>query len=246
MQFKERRAINVADYWHKRENFSLLHTCTNLLIDTSELLHDKWCNEYIQKCYQPQDKVIVANQTLKQYLKETYPQITFVNSTTLGITNIDEVNKISENEIYVLNYNKNGDDNYLKQLKYTENIEILCGEHCVMHCKNRKQHYIEISKVQLGEPINSEAEKNCPFFKQYKEINIPVLVEQSVHRVPNWRIEQLSEMGFIYFKIAGRTLPCNAWLSALVYYLVKPQYCQVVFESLMQQYSFLSIGRRVE
>jgi hypothetical protein len=71
----------------------------------------------------------------------------FVNSTTLGITDIDQVNNISKNEIYVLYYGKNNDNNYLKSLKYPENIEILCAETCIPNCPYRSKHYEAISKA---------------------------------------------------------------------------------------------------
>ena len=225
---------HIIEYWQARSNFILLHTCTNLLINTEERLHDKLCNNFIQKYYRPQDKIIIANPTLKQYLKETYPQISFVNSTCLGITDIDKVNDISKNEHYVLNYNKNGDNEYLNKLKYPENIEILCGEHCILNCPNRNNHYKEISEAQLNLKSFDPKESECPFFSVHdkKLSNLPMLVQQSVHRVPNYRIEELSKMGFQYFKISGRSWDPIMWIQLPIYYLVRPEYQKLVYKNL--------------
>lgn len=161
--YNETWTNSVMQQWFKQPDFILLHTCTNLFINTPERLHDKICNSFIEKYYRPQDKIIIANPDLKKYLKETYPEISFVNSTTIGLTDISTINKLTENEIYVLNYNKNGDNEYLKQLTHPENIEILCGEHCVANCPNRRKHYEEVSKIQLKEIEKSSCVEVCPF-----------------------------------------------------------------------------------
>jgi len=242
--YNDKWVNSVMNDWYKVPNVILLHTCTNFFIDTKERLEDRNCNLFIQKYYRPQDKIIIANPTLKQYLKDTYPQVSFVNSTTLGITNIEEVNKLSENEIYVINYNKNDDNKYLEQLKYKDNLEILCGEHCVKNCSNRHNHYSDISKMQLGIMKEYDVERRCPFFEKFKGVPLRELIENSAHRVPNWRLEELSQMGYSHFKIAGRQWEPLDWLEVIVYYLVKPVYCPAVYRELGEWYqnTFTSVN----
>ena len=138
LPYKASLTHKIMKYFSNKTNFSLLHTCTNLFIDTEDLLNDKICNEFLAYYYKPKDKVIIANPILKKYLHDKYPYISFVNSTTLGIIDINEVNKLSENEIYVVNYSKNNDNNYLMSLSNKDNLELICAEQCVPNCPNRQ------------------------------------------------------------------------------------------------------------
>lgn len=240
--YNDKFVSSLINKYRQIPNFRLLHTCTNLLIDKKEYLEDKLCNEFIQKYYQPQDKIIIVNPILKKYLKDTYPQITFVNSTCLGITDLNQVNKLSENEIYVLNYNKNDDDIYLNQLQYKDNIEILCGELCVKNCQYRSQHYMDISKAQLNQLDYSTVDgKECPVFSQYqkKTLFIPSVIEQATYHVPNNRLNELSDMGFSHFKISGRSWQPFIWLQLPIYYLGKPQYQKIIYDDIFKVCQYL-------
>lgn len=222
--YSEKDIQEAMNYYYKKSNFILLHTCTNFYADT--MLDDKLCNNFIQTYYRPQDKVIVANTKLKSYLHEKYPQISFVNSTTLSITDINKVNALSKEDDYVIYYGKNNDNQYLEQLKYKNHLEILCGEFCVPNCPMRQKHYEAISASYSGDDkalIEFTENGKCP--KQQND-NLPIadIALERPHFVSNQRINELYEMGYSQFKIAGRILMPYDWIRLMIYYLVKPEY----------------------
>ena len=235
LKFNKERTEKVMNYFISKNNFNLLHTCTNSFL-TSEHYLDQLCNNFIQQYYRLQDKIIIADFKLKEYLQKQYPQISFIYSTTLGITDIDKVNQLSKNNIYVLYYGKNDDDKYLKQLNHPENIEILCGEHCIKNCPYRSKHYLAVSQAQLGLIPDLTEITPCP--ASCKDNNIPLtdLIEKSTYRVNNQRIEELSQMGFNNFKISGRLFNAIDWFTVITYYLVKPQYQGLVYNTLINNY----------
>ena len=235
-------------YYQTQTNMILLHTCTNLFADTKKLLSDKLCNQFINTYYRPQDKIIIANPILKEYLQNKYKEISFVNSTTLGIIDINQINTMTEHEGYVIYYGKNNDNEYLSQLEHKENIEILCGELCIPNCPNRKEHYEAISASYSGDStalINFTQNHVCP-----KKENIPFEnVAQYPHFVDNKRINELSDMGFSQFKISGRTVKPATWLRLIVYYLVKLEYqnkVEGILTNFIQQMDISKITSNIE
>lgn len=235
-------------YYQTQTNMILLHTCTNLFANTEELLNDKLCNQFIDTYYRPQDKIIIANFNLKQYLQNKWPEMSFVNSTTLGIIDIDKINLMTEHEGYVIYYGKNNDNEYLLQLKHKENIEILCGELCIPNCPSRKAHYEAISKSYSGDNkalINFTTKHICP-----KQNNIPFEeVIKYPHFITNQRINELNEMGFSQFKISGRTVKLTTWIRLIIYYLVKPEYqnkVEKIFNNFIEQMDTSKITSNIE
>ena len=214
---------SILDYFNKYPNIKLRHVFTNCLLD-EELIHNEHCNEFVQKYIRPQDEVILNSPLLIQHFKTNYPQIPIVYSTTLDIKDIDQVNALSKNNVYVLNYNYNIDDEYLKQLTHKENIEILCGELCIPNCPFRKVHYTYISKVILGIPLEENEFEEC-YYQLHPEklLDVP-----PIERVTNNRIEELSEQGFKYFKISGRGITINLWWERVLYYLALPKYYEIL------------------
>ena len=219
--YSEEKIEKIMHYFFNKQNFILLHTCTNFYAD--QCLNDKRCNYFINKYYRPQDKIIIANSSLKKYLFDKYYPIQFVNSTTLNIVNINEVNKISKNEEYVPYYGKNIDNEYFKNLKYKENIEILCGELCIPNCPMRTKHYEAISESYLGNNFLLNNFK-CPQTNNLNKLTITELIKQLPTFVSNERINTFYNMGYNKFKIAGRTLQPWDWVQVIVYYFVKPEY----------------------
>lgn len=205
---------------------SLRHVLTNSLI-TPVLLQDYNCNHFLKMYIRKGDAVIAANLFLIEYLKDKYPDIPIIYSTTMGITDVDKINEITKTNIYVMNYNFNNDNDYLDRLEHKENLEILCAEPCAPNCPNRMMHYQTISQSILDIPhpqftcrSNSEARTFDDIMK------LP-------HAISNDRVEELSEMGIQYFKISGRTFNIPNWLYAILYYLVKPEYLLHVYLDIL-------------
>lgn len=198
--------------------YKIRHTCTNNSL-TEKNLQCFPCNYFLNQVKNLKDSsIIVASSILKDYLKIKFPEYNFINSTTLGITDIDQYNLLSEKEITVLNYNFNLNNDYLNKLLFPKNIEILCAEACQPNCPMRQDHYTQISKKNLF------LEKDH-YYCSYAGIhNFYLNLELVPHTMSNERINELYQMGFENFKIAGRTLGKESLLEILLYYLIKPEF----------------------
>ena len=205
---------------------SLRHVFTNSLI-TPELTLDYRCNQFMRNYVRKQDAVIAASPILIDYLEKTYPKVPIIYSTTMNITDLHQVNEMTQNRIYVMNYNYNNDNEYINQLEHKENIEILCAEPCNPNCPTRMIHYdainrkiLELSNRAFLGPSKSE-------YRTFDEVmKLP-------HAITNERVDELSEMGIQYFKISGRTLAIPTWLYTILYYLVEPEYLLHVYLDLL-------------
>ena len=234
-----REPLEVIPHYHihgllkdYRDNFPYLQlrfVFTNRLI-TEELTHDYLCNRFVQDCVTPKDKVILNSPALIQYFMETYPDIDFIFSTTLEVKDLRLVNKLSEYHIYVLNYQCNLDDEYIKTLEHKENIEILVGEPCFEHCTHRNDHQTRISEMYLGHDVSLY---HCPYGDK-KFLTSDVMSRETF--VSNDRVDELAEMGIQYFKISGRAIAVPAWLYIMTYYLVLPEYRDLVREELLVEW----------
>ena len=186
----------------------LRHTFTNCLI-TEQLVNDYQCNKFVKDFIRPQDEVILNNPLLIEYFKDKYPHIPIIYSTTIGLIDINKINDLTKDHVYVLNYNYNNDNDYLAQLQHKENIEILCAEPCTPNCPYRAKHYKSISKTVLLLEDDKTDIIDCPFGI---ENNIFLEIQSLPHAINNNRINELAQQGFQYFKISGRTLSVPQWL----------------------------------
>lgn len=207
-------------------NIKLRHNFTNQLLDDDSLIHDYRCNQFVKKYIRPQDEIVVNHPKLIEHLKTNYPQIPLIYSTTLEVTDIDKVNEITKNNIYVLSYTKNSDVEYLKKLQHKDNIEILCGETCMDKCPYRTEHQKIISKAILDAQLDLSKMQEiiCPTAKEH---GAPFFIDDILkreHAITNEKMDQLMDMGFSQFKIVGRSFPVPMWLDILFYYLVLPEY----------------------
>lgn len=223
----------ILDEFNKYPSIKLRHVFTNCLL-TDQLINDYTCNKFVKDFFRPQDEVVLNHPLLIKHFQNNYPWIPIIYSTTMGITDSIKINAITENNIYVLNYNYNNNDNYLKSLKYKENIEILCAEPCDFNCPNRYKHYKTISKEVLLEFLDENQDLiMCPFGAEqrtfYELMQLP-------HAITNERIKELEQQGFQYFKISGRTVIIPQWLETIIYYLVKPEYIDIVRQKLINMF----------
>jgi collagenase-like PrtC family protease len=197
----------------------LRYVFTNTLI-TPEIIQDYKSNQLLKRYIRPQDSIIINHQLLIDYIKTYFPQIKLIYSTTLNIKDINKVNDITENNMYVMNYAYNNDDEYVSQLTNRDNIEVLCAEPCGPDCKMRTKHYESISRQYLG---LSAYDIPCPFCSPNYYYDLEQELKQK-SGVTNERVEELTQMGITHFKLSGRGLKVPPLLEIFLYYLVKPEY----------------------
>lgn len=206
-----------------------------MLLD-EKAIQDSECNFVIKTYCYPNDYIIFNSELLHNHLKNIIPENHFIYSTTININSIKDINQYSKNHIVVLNYRNNNNNNYLRQLKYPQNIEIICGEACIDNCPNQFQHYKTYSKINLNLPLTEEDFIKCPFV-QKENITPNELLSQILSResaITNKRIDELSDMGFQYFKISGRFSTTEMFFRLVLYYLIKEKYYEKVYDNLVK------------
>ena len=201
-------------------------TFSNSLL-REEHLSDKQCNRLcILFNEQGGNGVIVHSDLLLEYLKDHYPNLYFVSSTTKVLTDfqefVDEVNR--EDFRYVVpdfRLNKVFDKLNTLTNAQKDKVEFLCNECCWFGCTDRKICYENVSRKNLGENC---VDHHCASpggnegYRFSKAMTNPGFI--SVQDIQN----RYLPMGFSNFKIEGRGLGSALILEFLLYYMTKPEY----------------------
>lgn len=214
---------------------SVRHTFTNSMI-TGRHYYDHYCNTVLQNCASAvrgiDNGVNVNAPGLADYIAQNYPEYYLIWSTTKGVNDVKETNKLSEDRLTVLYYGMNN-TKALKDLTHPENIEILVSEACIERCPKRFDHYESINKAQLmipqGEPFT------CPYgCEGYFYYDVPVIRDHYV-TIDDIR-EVYMPLGINKFKISGRNdSPVNV-IENYVNYLVKPEFRDNIRNKLLIMY----------
>ena len=209
-------------------------TFSNSLIRNAHLA-DRKCNmvcRQFNESNKMNNGVIVHSDLLLDYLKEKYPNLYFVSSTTKVQTCFDELKREVNREEFsyvVPDFRLNKALDQLNTLSVNEKkkIEFLCNECCFIGCNDRKKCYENVSRKILGEDCDehicrapggqngylfSDAMKNPAFIS--KDDIVTTYLPQ----------------GFTNFKIEGRGLGSALILEFILYYMVKPEYQLIVRE----------------
>lgn len=178
--------------------------------------------------------VIVHSDLLLNYLKDKYPNLYFVSSTTKVITDFDELKRELGREEFrfvVPDFRLNKSFEQLDSLSIDEKnkIEFLVNECCYFGCKDRRNCYEDVSAKNLGYNRPDHICK-CPGGKEgYRfswAMENPGFI--GIDDIKN----KYMPMGFSNFKIEGRGLGSAIVLEFLLYYMTKPEYQLKVREEI--------------
>ena len=209
-------------------------TFSNSLL-TEAHLSDKKCNQLCALFEIPRrNGVIIYSDLLADYLKENYPSLYLVSSTTKVLTDfeqlLDEVNR--DDFRYVVpdfRLNKSFDKWSILSQAQKDKVEFLCNECCFFGCKDRKLCYEVVSRKNLGEDdldFRCRAPGMDEGYRFSKAMKNPGFIG----------IEDIKDtylpMGFSNFKIEGRGLGSALILEFLLYYMTKPEYQLRVREAI--------------
>lgn len=215
----------------KEYGISARLTFSNSLLK-EEHLKDKYCNNLCKKLQSADSHetgangIIVHSDLLMNYIKENYPSLYLVSSTTKVLTDFEDfINEANREEFdYVVpdfRLNKKYDELKRMDERLKDKTEFLCNECCFFGCKDRRECYEAVSRKTLGIDA-TEHICNAPGgnmgYSFAKAMENPAFI--SVDDILN--IYQ--PMGFSNFKIEGRGLGSAMILEFLLYYLVKPEY----------------------
>ena len=221
--------VNIGQYtipemrnlFSKYKTFGLGYrlTFSNFLI-RPEHLSDTYGNAIAREGELEGNWVISASELMTDYISKNYPKYKILNSVTKFSTDIETVNKESEDKLTVLFVTFNNKFDELKKLKHPENIEVLVNEPCITNCPFKKEHYTSINKYNLFETDDYMVCK----FKDDNRYDY----HKSFHHIDREKLLKHYELGIKYFKIAGRNAGFAVALDAYLELLVKPQYREIV------------------
>ena len=209
-------------------------TFSNSLL-RQEHLSDRACNALCALfAQQDGNGVIVHSDLLLGYLKQKYPNLYFVSSTTKVLTEFDRLQQELDREDFrfvVPDFRLNKAFDRLNVLPQSQKdkVEFLCNECCWFGCQDRKACYETVSRKNLGEPC---PEHRCAApgggdgYRFSRAMENPGFI--GVGDIRNTYLP----MGFSHFKIEGRSLGSALILEFLLYYLTKPEYHLHVREAI--------------
>ena len=201
-------------------------TFSNSLL-RQEHLSDKKCNRLCALLNRQEGNgVIVHSDLLLEYLKQKYPNLYFVSSTTKVLTDfrqfLDEVNR-EDFRFVVPDFRMNKAFGELDTLTEVQRgkVEFLCNECCWFGCRDRRMCYENVSRKNLGESCPDHvctAPGGSQGYRFSKAMENPGFIG-----IEDIRKTYLP-MGFSHFKIEGRGLGSALILELLLYYMTKPEY----------------------
>ena len=208
-------------------------TFSNSLL-RQEHLSDRKCNalcRLFERNREPQNGVIIYSELLLEYIKEQYPGLYFVSSTTKVLTDftqLEEEIRRKDFHYVVPDFRLNKAFDKLNTLSQAEKdkVEFLCNECCWFGCRDRKACYETVSRKNLGE--------NCPeHYCKAPEGERGYLFSKAMENPGFIGSNDIRDiylpMGFSNFKIEGRGLGSALILEFLLYYMTRagiPDTCQ--------------------
>ena len=203
-------------------------TFSNSLL-REEHLTDRKCNalcRLFSESVGPQNGVIIHSELLLRYLRERYPKLYFVSSTTKVLTAFPQLQaELARDEFrfVVPDFRLNRAFDRLNALPdaLKDKVELLCNECCWFGCKERSACYEAVSRKNLGEAAPEHicaAPDAAGGYRFSKAMENPGFIGVEAIR------SIYMPMGFSHFKIEGRSLGSALILEFLLHYLTKPEY----------------------
>ena len=213
-------------------------TFSNSLLK-EEHLSDKKCNELcrIFEGAKIPAGVIVHSDLLVDYLKEKYPDLYLISSTTKVLTDFEDLrSELARPDFkYVVpdfRLNKAFDKLSTLTQEEKDKVEFLCNECCDINCRSRKVCYENVSRKNLATTAEEIPDHKCTgkdgqggykFSKAMK--NTAFISIQDIQKT-------YLPMGFSNFKIEGRGLGSAMLLEFILYYMTKPEHQLEVREAI--------------
>lgn len=210
-------------------------TFSNSLL-RKEHLSDKKCNQLCRLFSSAKEKcgVIIHSDLLLAYLKEKFPELYFVSSTTKVLTDfnqlVSELNR-PDFEYVVPDFRLNKAFDKLSSLTQSRKnkVEFLCNECCNFGCRERKVCYENVSKKNLGEDLSDH---RCSSPEAAGGYRFSLAMKNPGFIGLRDILDTYLPMGFSNFKIEGRGLGSALVLEFLLYYMTKPEHIIEVREAV--------------
>ena len=205
-------------------------TYTNCFINKKHL-NDYYCNLITEIGHNGKNEILVNSPILEEYLRNQYPHYKYILSTTKEIRDLNIINKLTDKyDLIVLDYRDNKNFDFLNKIEQKHKIELLINAYCDPNCTERTEHYKILSKAQLEYGTINADWGSCPKLKRsFQE----ALTLSSVYHLEDLH-NILIPMGFTNFKIEGRNIHPYNVIDSYIYYLIKPEYKDIVRDQLVK------------
>ena len=168
------------------------YTFTNPLL-TEEELKDEFCNFCMKAASGYRNEVLVFSPLLEDYIRKNYPSYVINSTTCKEIKTVEALNEEMEKDYQyvVLDYNLNGDWDFIGKLTHPEKLEVLINATCTPNCPRRGEHYREIARRQRivlkNRKLPPERRKPLPEWKCKYGIDNTVYSRSSTSRMRSGR-----------------------------------------------------------
>lgn len=206
------------------------YTYTNPLL-TEQDLNDEYCNFCMRVADNGMNEVLVVSPILEEYIRAKYPGFKINSSNCKEIRNVDAVNAELEKDyqLVVLDYNFNNQFDLLEKIEKKDRCEILVNAICIPNCPRRGEHYRHMAQTERialenrklppeeqvpVEPWQCECLSKNTFYDTW---TYPTYVS------PDAIWEKYVPMGYVNFKLEGRTADIFSLIDQYAYYLMKPE-----------------------
>lgn len=216
---------------YQAKGIRLRITFTNCMLKEDHL-SDNYANDILKLINEMGFEITVSSEFLEAYIRNKYPNIPIISSTTKCILDIDKLNKevSKEYKLVVLDYRKNADELFLKQIKNPRKIELLLNEDCFNTCVQRMRHYRDISLNIIMEDKLPDTEVYCQ--GKYRNLYDSMKQKETIRNIDLYTY--YSNLGFENVKIRGRRSDFYDVLESYMYYLIKDEYRDMVRLDILQ------------
>lgn len=235
-----REQITKTIQYFNERNVPLRYTFTNPTI-TEKDLKDVFCNNLCRAADNGFNEIICNSPVLEEYIRKTYPNYPLISTTCKEIRDLDRLIQELDSgyKLVVLDYNWNNDFERLAEIpeEYRGRCEILINPYCIPNCPNRGEHYKFLGDLQRKSSRSPLAASQSVIATEEHKFAMSHCANTcynfyQIHKystfVTRENLDRYIELGFNNFKIEGRVLNTANVTESYVYYMVKPEYRDLV------------------
>lgn len=211
---------------------------TNSLLNEHDV-YDRYGNLLMSMFQDLSPEVVVNSPLLEDYLRNNYPSVSFISSTTKRLRKSDDqLREFNRDYKYVcLDYDYNYNFEFLNSIpqKDRDRVEILVNSTCPQRCNARLLHQEFTDKRQLeytDDDVCDDSElffQSCPLMK--RSIDIPFAKKgftkeffKETNFIMPQDLDNYLDMGFNHFKIQGRELEPHQIFAESFPFLIRPEF----------------------
>lgn len=212
-----------------KRGVAVRYTFTNPLIEEKHL-NDTLCNLCLEMADNGMNEVLVNSQVLEDYIRANYPGFKLISSTTKCLdkaTLIEE--ELKKDYFLVVMDSAMNNTEELFGLSQKEKIELIVNHYCADNCPKRRAHYNAVGKAQL-EYSELEFPECQNIGKEFFQI-----AEKKNFISTDMIFGKYKDAGFQHFKLDGRGFSPHRVVESFVYYLVKPQFRDMVRQIILKE-----------